>query len=34
MKIIENFNIKEFCSFGIGGKARYFCIVKTKDDLI
>jgi UDP-N-acetylmuramate dehydrogenase len=34
MKIKENFDIKEFCSFGIGGKARYFCIVKTKNDLI
>ena len=34
MKIFENFNLSNLCSFGIGGAARYLVNIKTKDDLL
>ncbi len=33
MIIKENFSLAKFCSFGIGGNARFFCIVKTLEEL-
>ena len=34
MKIIENQSLKGFTTFRIGGNAKFFCIVKTEDELI
>ena len=34
MKLRKNFSLKNQTTFRIGGRAKYFCIVKNKDDLI
>jgi len=34
MIIKENFELKNLCTFGIGGQAKFLCLVKTKEDLI
>jgi len=33
LKIQENVLLKDFTTLGVGGKARYFVVVKTEDDL-
>ena len=34
MKILENVSLAHFCTFGIGGDAKFLVNIKTKDDLI
>lgn len=34
VKIKRNFNIKELSTFKIGGKAKYFCVVKNDEELV
>lgn len=34
MIIKENFELKNLCTFSIGGKAKFLCLVKTKEDLL
>jgi len=33
MKIQENILLKDFTTFRIGGRAKYFCVVKDEADL-
>jgi len=33
MKILENINLAEYTTFKVGGKARYFCVVKSEKEL-
>ncbi|MEK7607417.1 MAG: UDP-N-acetylmuramate dehydrogenase [Patescibacteria group bacterium] len=33
MKFLENISLAEYTTFRIGGKARYFCVVKSEEDL-
>ncbi|MEK7163456.1 MAG: FAD-binding protein [Patescibacteria group bacterium] len=33
MKFLENVSLAEYTTFKIGGKARYFCVVKNEDEL-
>ena len=34
MKLQKNISLKNHTSFQIGGKAKYFCVVKNKEDLV
>ena len=34
MNIQKNISLKEFTTFRIGGKAKFFCIVTNEDELI
>ena len=34
MIIKENFELKNLCTFSIGGRAKFLCLIKTKEDLI
>lgn len=33
MQIKENFELKNLCTFGIGGRCKYLSLIKTQDDL-